>query len=124
MKKLVISVKSSSQLLKDAKAAFKDVKVNKKKADTHFEVSFTDMKDFKRFVSNLDLLAAIKALKPKSIYELACLLNKDTANINRIVNFFESVGAIRIQKNIVRGRAVKMPRVEYSKIELNLDLAA
>jgi len=120
MKKLVLSIKSSSQLLKEAKSAFKDVKKNKKKATFHFEISFTDLKEFKKFMNNLDVLSAIQVFKPKSIYELASYMNKDVGNLNRIINFYESVGALKTKEKIIDGRAVKTPILEYSKIELDL----
>ncbi|MGB0452478.1 MAG: hypothetical protein ACPGJV_02095 [Bacteriovoracaceae bacterium] len=120
MKKLVISVKSTSKLLSDAKKAFKDVKKNKKKAGSHYEIAFTDMKEFRKFINHIDVLTAIQMFRPNSIYELANIMDKDTANLNRIINFYESIGAITTKEKIVKGRAVKTPIVGYSKIELDL----
>ena len=120
MKKLVISVKSTSQFLSDAKKAFKDVKKNKDKATPHYEISFTDMKDFKKFVRNIDVLRAIQMFRPKSIYELAHIMKKDTANLNRTIHFYESIGAIQTKEKIIKGRAVKVPTLDYSKIEFDL----
>jgi predicted transcriptional regulator len=120
MNKLVVSVKSTSQVLADAKRAFKDVKENKRRASKHTEISFTDIREFKKFVNNLDVLVAIRRHKPQSIYELANLLERDPANINRIVGFFENVGVIATEVKIVGGRSVKTPIVNYSKIEWDL----
>ena len=78
------------------------------------------MKDFKKFVNNLDVLSAIQVFKPESIYELASYMNKDAGNLNRIINFYESVGALKTEEKIVDGRSVKTPILEYSKIELDL----
>ncbi|MEX0941573.1 MAG: hypothetical protein WD002_03425 [Pseudomonadales bacterium] len=120
MNKLVVSVKSTSQVLADAKRAFKDVKENNRRASKHIEISFTDIREFKKFVNNLDVLVAIRRDKPQSIYELANLLERDPANINRIVSFFEKVGVIATEVKIVGGRSVKTPIVNYSKIEWDL----
>jgi predicted transcriptional regulator len=120
MNKLVVSVKSTSQVLADAKRAFKDVKEKKRRASKHTEISFTDIREFKKFVNNLDVLVAIRRHKPQSIYELANLLERDPANINRIVGFFENVGVIATEVKIVGGRSVKTPIVNYSKIEWDL----
>jgi predicted transcriptional regulator len=120
MNKLVVSVKSTSQVLADAKRAFKDVKENKRRASKYTEISFTDIREFKKFVNNLDVLVAIRRHKPQSIYELANLLERDPANINRIVGFFENVGVIATEVKIVGGRSVKTPIVNYSKIEWDL----
>lgn len=120
MKKLIISVKSTSRLLKEAKTAFKDVKKNGKKASSYNEISFTDMKEFRKFVNNLDVLTAIQMFRPTSIYELANIMQRDAANLNRIVNFYERIGAIKTKESTVNGRTVKTPIVSYTKIELDL----
>ena len=120
MNKLVVSVKSTSQVLADAKRAFKDVKENNRRASKHAEIVFSDTREFKKFVNNLDVLVAIRRHKPQSIYELANLLERDPANINRIVGFFENAGVIATEVKIVGGRSVKTPIVNYSKIEWDL----
>jgi len=78
------------------------------------------MKEFKKFINHIDVLTAIQMFRSKSIYELANIMEKDTANLNRIINFYESVGAIKTKEKIVNGRAIKMPIVDYSKIEFDL----
>ena len=120
MRKLIVSVKSTSKLLSDAKKAFKDVKKNGKNSISHYEISFNDLKELKKFINHIEVITAIQMFKPRSIYELANIMKKDTANLNRIINFYESVGAIKTKEKIVNGRAVKMPIVDYSKIELDL----
>ncbi len=120
MKKLVISVKSTSKLLSDAKKAFKYVKKNKDKSTPYYEISFTDMKEFRKFINHIDVLTAIQMFQPNSIYELANIMERDIANLNRIINYYESIGAIKTKDKIVKGRAVKTPIVDYSKIEFDL----
>lgn len=58
--------------------------------------------------------------QPKSIYELAQLMQKDVANMNRLIAFFEGIGAIRVEESIVKGRNVRTPFVDYQKIEVDL----
>lgn len=122
MKKLIVSIKSSSESLSDFKKALKEARKGRLKSD-HFELSFDNRKDFERFVKNLGILSAILIHKPKSVYELAKLVEMDVSNLNKLVSFFEGVGAIKIKSSKVDGRTVKTPIVEYGQIEFDLKAA-
>ncbi len=122
MKKLIVSIKSSSETLSDFKKALKDARKGRLKGD-HFELSFDNKKDFDRFIRNLGILSAILVHKPKSVYELAKLVDMDVSNLNKIILFFEAVGAIKIKISTVSGRTVKTPVVEYEQIEFDLKAA-
>lgn len=119
MKQLVISVKSSSEVLKDFKKALKRA-TGKSIKEPHYEISFDNRKDFERFVKNIPLLSAIIEFRPKSVYELAKLTEMDVSNLNKIILFLEEMGAIRLKDSTVNGRAVKTPIVDYGKIEFKL----
>jgi predicted transcriptional regulator len=122
MKKLIVSVKSSSESLADFKKALKAARKGKLSGE-HYEVSFDNKKDFDRFVKNLGVLSAILIHKPKSVYELAKLVDSDVSNLNKLILFFETVGVIKIKNTIVAGRAIKTPIVEYDHIEFDLKAA-
>jgi predicted transcriptional regulator len=120
MKKLIISVKTTSQTLDGVKDRLNKAKKKKTKISPHYEISFTDIKQFKKFVGNIDILTSIQSFKPKSIYELATILQKDVGNINRLISFFEDIGVITVVQNKVNGRNVKTPVVDYQRIEFDL----
>jgi predicted transcriptional regulator len=122
MKKLIVSIKSSSQSLSEFKKALKDARKGNLKGD-RYEISFDNKKDFDRFAKNLGVLSAILTHKPKSIYELSKLIDMDVSNLNKLIAFFESVGAIKIKTSQESGRAVKTPIVEYGQIEFDLKAA-
>ncbi|NJM09643.1 MAG: hypothetical protein HC883_01705 [Bdellovibrionaceae bacterium] len=122
MKKLIVSIKSSSETLSGFKKALKEARKGRLKGD-HFELSFDDKKDFDRFVKNLGILSAILVHKPKSVYELAKVVDMDVSNLNKLILFFETVGAIKIKTSTVGGRTVKTPVVEYEQIEFDLKVA-
>jgi len=86
----------------------------------HYEISFDNRKDFERFVRHLPILSAILEFKPKSVYELAKISGMDVSNLNKIILFFEEVGAIHVKTVIVAGRKVKKPIVEYKTVEFKL----
>lgn len=119
MKKLIVSIKSSGETLSDFKKALKSARKGRLKGD-HFEVSFDNKKDFDRFVKNLGILSTILTHKPKSVYELAKLVDMDVSNLNKLIVFFEAAGAISIKTSSVSGRTVKTPIVEYGHIEFDL----
>ena len=120
MKKLVISIKSTTQVLTEVEGRLKKAQKQRGKMAPHYEISFTDMKQFKKFIGNIDVLTSIQHFKPKSIYELASLMQKDTANVSRLVGFFEEIGAIRVEESTQKGRKVKRPVIDYEKIEFDL----
>lgn len=122
MKKLIVSIKSSSQTMAEFKKALKDARKGNLKED-HYEISFDNKKDFDRFARNLGVLSAILMHKPKSVYELSKLLEMDVSNLNKLIAFFESVGAIKIKTSQESGRAVKTPIVEYEQVEFDLKVA-
>jgi predicted transcriptional regulator len=120
MKKLIISLKSATQVLSEVKGRLQKAQNKKGKVTPHFDIAFSDKKQFKKFIVNLELLTYIRLFKPKSIYELASFMQKDVGNISRIVAFYEDIGALRIEAKVIAGRDVKVPIVDYQKIEFNL----
>jgi predicted transcriptional regulator len=122
MKKLVVSIKSSSESLASFKKALKAARKGQLKKQ-HYELSFDNKKDFDRFIKNLGILATILTHKPKSVYELAKLVERDVSNLNKLISFFEEIGAVKIKTHTVNGRAVKTPVVKYEQIEFDLKVA-
>lgn len=119
MKHLIISLKTADEMLDDFKKVFRNTKRGVSKS-THYEISFDNKKDFDRFVQNLHILKNILTFKPKSIYELAKLTKMDVSNLNKVILFFEEVGALKVKTTNVSGRKVKTPVVEYDTVEFNL----
>lgn len=122
MKKLIISIKSSSQVLDDFKDALNKAK-KRKFTSPHYEISFDNKKDFDKFVKNIYILSHIIAFKPKSVYELAKICGMDVSNLNKIILFFEELGAVQIRKKKVNGRNRKVPVVNYDQIQFDLKAA-
>lgn len=119
MKHLIVSLKTSGEILRDFRRAFRKAQ-KAKAAAPHYEISFDKKKDFDRFVLNLHVLKYILHFKPKSVYELAKLTKMDISNLNKVILFFEEMGAIKVKTAMQAGRTVKVPIVEYDTIEFNL----
>jgi predicted transcriptional regulator len=120
MKKLVVSCKTADQVFQDFKAAAKKVRAGKVNGETTYEVSFDTKADFNRFVRNISILSAIITFKPRSVYELAKLTETDVSNLNKVIQFFEEIGVIKIKVSSVGGRKVKQPLVEYDEVTFRL----
>jgi predicted transcriptional regulator len=119
MKTLTVSLKTPNELFEGFTRAFKEVS-KKSRRGTHYEVSFSQKKDFDKFVKNIGLLSLIHSLKPKSVYELAKAAEMDVSNLNKIILFFEEAGVVTLKRKKMSGRMVTQPIVEYDKIEFNL----
>lgn len=122
MKKLIVSMKSTKEVLADFKKAFREARRGKLTGQ-HFEISFASKKDFDRFVKNMGILAIIYKHRPKSVYELAKVAGMDVSNLNKLMDFFAEVGAIKLKASSVNGRTVRTPIVEYGRIEFDLKRA-
>jgi len=122
MKKLIISLKNSTVVLNDFKKALKGARRGKLK-EPHYEISFDNRSDFEKFARNIFIISNILTYKPKSVYELAKLSNLDISNLNKVILFFEEIGAIKIKKKLINGRLVKTPIVDYDEISIDLKVA-
>lgn len=119
MKKLIVSLKTSTEVINDFKTSLKKAR-KKSVASPHYEISFDNKKDFDRFLRNINILTNILSFNPKSVYELAKLSGMDVSNLNKLILFFEEIGAIKIKKKKVKGRETKIPVVMYEQIQFNL----
>ena len=85
------------------------------------ELKFDDKKVFNRFVKHVGVLSVILNQKPETIFELSRIVEMDTANINKLVTFFEKVGAVKVITKLENGRPIKRkPIVEYDQILFDL----
>ncbi|MEW6087880.1 MAG: hypothetical protein AB1498_06200 [bacterium] len=118
MKKLIVSLKTSSEVLDNFKNALKNKQYYNK--EHNVEISFDNKNDFSRFVRNIDILTYIINFKPASVYELAKLTKRDVSNLNKIIKFFNELGVIKIERNKISGRYTSKPFVEYYAIQFKL----
>ncbi len=118
MKQLVISVKSPGEALDDFRSALRRARKGTLKPSS--EVVFDNRRDFDRFVRNLHILSDIRTFKPRSVYELARRSGVDVSNLNKIIQFFEEMGVVKIREGVMSGRKVRRPEVGYDRIEFRL----
>ena len=118
MKQLIVSIKTPTQALNDFRDALS--RSRRGQQTPTYEVAFSEKKDFLRFTENMHILSAIRIHKPKSIYELAQKLKQDVSNLNKIIQFFKSVGVIELKEERISGRKVQRPIVHYEAIQFRL----
>ena len=119
MKRLIVSCKTADQVFEDFKRTAKKVQRGVRQ-EPQYEVSFDNKADFNRFVRNIPVLSAIMVFKPRSVYELAKLTHQDVSNLNKVIQFFEEIGVIRVKTARHAGRMVKQPHVEYNEVTFRL----
>jgi len=86
-------------------------------------IIFDSIDQFRKVMTNkrIELLKVIRHKKPKSIYELAKLVNRSVDNVNNDVRFLEQLGFIETEK-IKKGRHKLIPSVDFDKIEIELPI--
>ncbi len=77
-------------------------------------IYFDTLKSFREFltVQKLELLAVIASQKPSSIYELAQLLERDVAPVQRDCTVLTNTGFI-VLKDSKSSRGAKLPRLKF-----------
>src|SRR5439155_1284369 len=84
--------------------------------DPKEDVGFTSLEAARNFLTRerLALLHAIKTRQPKSIYELAAMVERDLKNVQEDIRILERHGLVRITKRARGGSSViaRPPRLK------------
>ncbi len=116
MKPINIKFKSNEDFFGDIKNAIKSNKSLLQKSDT---IYFDDYKGFQDFMfpTRFDVLAAIRAFKPTSIYFLAKLLQRHYQSVLKDCNALEVAGFILTEKKTgERNQTVPSLAFDYDTI--------
>ena len=70
----------------------------------------------------LRMLRVIHDKKPKSISELAKLLNRDRRNVVSDLNYLEGFGLVEIEKIVSENIQKKIPSVNFDEIFVRVDM--
>ena len=118
VKNIVIEVKSVEDTLKEVKGVMEKIKegksVKKKKS-----ISFNNIDTMRKVLTNrrLELIKAIKKYKPKSIYQLAKIVKRDSKSVNTDLKILSNLGMMDL-KSKEKGRENIVPSVDYEKIDV------
>ena len=120
VKNIKIGISNTHQILNNFKKAGEAVKKGESPQKSE-RVYFENINTLKNILTDkrLALLRTIKERKPKSIYELAKMLNRDIKNINTDVSKLSELGFITLTKSKTE-RVRVSPTVDYDKILLEI----
>lgn len=102
IKKVIVEIKPLKEELKEFAKVFGKVKKEEKTIPKR-SVGFSNVDSFRSFFSKkrMELLHAIKHKKPKSVYQLAKLLNREYKNVYDDVKLLEELGLITKENHTV-----------------------
>ncbi len=108
-RKYIVEIKPLKEALKNFASYYNKMKVGKvvKRKES---VGFSNVHNFRKFFSEkrMELLSAIKHQRPKSIYQLAKILNREYKNVHEDVGLLEELGLITKENHCVE--------VEFEKL--------
>jgi len=115
-----ISIKTKEDLFSEVKGVWGKLEKGEQ-VKKHEGISFENIEAMRKILSEerLRILRTIKKEHPKSIYELAKLLNRDIKNTFDDVQFLAQLGLIELKKTKV-GREKTAPKVNYDRILLEI----
>lgn len=118
IKNIVVEIKSVEDTLKAVKEIMGKIKEGKsvKKKES---ISFNNIDIMRKFLTNrrLELIKVIKRHKPKSIYQLAKIVNRDSKSVNTDLKLLSDLGMVDL-KSKDKGRENIVPSVDYEKIDV------
>ena len=118
VKNIVVEVKSVEDTLGEVKGVIQKLKegksVNKKES-----ISFNNIDIMRKVLTNkrLELIKAIKKYKPKSIYQLAKIVNRDSKSVNLDIKILSNLGMVDLKPK-ENGRENIVPSVDYEEIDV------
>ncbi len=122
IKNIVVEVKSIKDTLKEVKEVMGKIKEGKlvKKKES---VSFNNIDIMRKVLTNkrLELIKSIKKYKPKSIYQLAKIVKRNSKSVNMDVKLLNKLGMIDL-KTTEKGRENLAPRVDYEEIDVAIPI--
>lgn len=123
IKNIKIGITSTRKILDEAKGVMEAIQRGESPPKS-IGIYFENIRTLESVLTEkkLNLLRTIKERKPKSIYELAKILQRDTKNVNDDVNKLSELGFITLTKS-KEGRVRVKPAVEYDKILLEIPIS-
>jgi predicted transcriptional regulator len=120
VKNIKMAIKSDRELFNEVKKVWKNLEKGGK-VPKHEGIYFEDLDTMRKIltVERLKILKTIKKNSPRSIYELAKLIERDVKNTFDDVQFLAQVGLIELKKT-KNGRAKTTPQVNYDQIVLEI----
>lgn len=121
-KEIIIKVESQKEFFDRQKKIFKDLDkgIFPKKTSSY---SFERLEDYKKTITQkrLELLSVIKHKKPKSIYQLSKMVDRDFKNVSDDINILKEVGLIEIEKREIPKKTI-IPSVNFDRLRISIPI--
>ena len=120
-KELKLYIEDTAEFKKKINQELRTIDRNKAKKLKEDSISFQSLDQLRKFLTpkRLELLRIIRHRNPKSMYELAKLVDRTPENVNTDVKFLEQLGFVEVTKvQDIRKRSV--PEVSYDKMTLEI----
>jgi len=122
VKNVTIGIKSIEEVLNSAKNVMKRLERGERIRKIKPGIYFESLEVMRKAITHerVKILTVIKEKHPKSIYELAKLLNRNLKNVADDVHYLAELGLIELEKEKSNGREKIIPLVNYDKILLEI----
>ncbi len=121
IKHITLKVKTLDEMAADFKRAWKEAGKGKSVREAAESICFDSVEDMQKFLSpeRIRLLKTVHEKTPKSILELARMLERDRKNVTEDVKMLEAVGLIE-RKAAKRGKEKVELVVDYDRIQMDI----
>ena len=119
---LTLTIKPTGEALEDFRETFKALEGGRR-VRRRAGVYFTSLEAARALLTRnrLALLRAVRARRPRSIYELARTLNRDLKNVQEDVRMLEEYGLLRLTRGRGAGKRVTtVPEALFGEITLKI----
>ena len=122
-KKLKLYIEDTKQFKEKIREELRAMDKGKAKTLKGDSISFQSLDQLRKFLTpkRLELLRVIRHKKPKSIYELAKLVDRTPENVNTDIKYLKQLGFVEITK-VKDIRKKLVPEVGYDKMTLEISV--
>ncbi|NQV08414.1 hypothetical protein HQ529_01025 [Candidatus Woesearchaeota archaeon] len=123
VKNIKIEIKPIDEFFKEAAIAMEKISKGEKVTPQR-KLGFHDINTFRNFFTpkRLELLSVIKRKKPKSIYELAKVVNRDLKSVNTDVKILHDHDLLELNKQKHKNRVRVVPTFDFDKLVVEMDI--
>lgn len=122
-KELKLYIENTTDFKKKIKKELIAIDKNKATKLNGDSISFQSLDQLRKFLTpkRLELLRIIRHKKPRSLYELAKLVDRTPENVNTDIKFLKQLGFVEVTK-IKEVRKKTVPEVSYDKMTLEISV--
>jgi len=124
VKNIDIVIESEDEFFKRAGKTLSDLDKGKKPKSMKERLSFESLDALRQVLTQkrLKLLHIIKHQKPKSVYALAKITNRDLKNIRDDLSKLEALGLIELVKDTKHPRETVIPTITFDKLQVGIEI--